>query len=290
MAAGLGSRFGGLKQLQTVSPKGFYIMDYSIYDAITAGFNTIVFIISKDIAYTLEARYKKAFPKRISIQFVIQDVKNIPNDFSFLRNKPWGTGHALLMLKDIVKASFALINADDFYGKTAFKQMHDALYNSNSKNNFFIGYPVNKTLSSTGGVSRGECYLNQNGYLIKIIERKQILKSKDGSISYINKNQKQVNISTNTIVSMNFWGFSPNIFPIAETLFETFLIELNISENTEFYLPFIVDYTIQQQLASYKMLFSNEQWLGITYKADETYVREVIKQFTNQNLYPEDLW
>lgn len=289
MAAGLGTRFGSLKQLQPVY-KEYAIMDFSIYDAISAGFNTIVFIVRKEILETFKTRYLNVFSKDISVEFVIQDTNNIPKQYSINRSKPWGTGHALLILKDIIKTPFALINADDFYGKNAFKLMHHALYETKNNDNYFIGFSVDKTLSKTGSVSRGECIIDTNNYLQHVTERTQISKSKNGKIIYKNENNESIEMSSNTIVSMNFWGFHPAIFPVAEELFISFL-ETNANDNkAEFYLPTIVDASIKSKNAAYKMVLTNQQWFGITYQEDLQLIKDTIESFMKQNIYPENLW
>lgn len=289
MAAGLGSRFGSLKQLQPIYQQ-YAIIDYSIYDGISVGFNNIVFIVREEILNQFKARYEHSFFKDISVEFVIQNVNNVPEGIFSERTKPWGTGHALLILKEIVKNPFALINADDFYGRTSFKLMHDSLYESQSNNNYFIGYPICKTLSETGYVSRGECNIDKNKYLNKITERTQIGKSKDGNISYLNENMEEVKLPPNTISSMNFWGFTPGVFSVAEVLFAKFLKHYSKDDISEFYLPSIVDYSIKKKIKSYKMLLTNEQWYGITYKEDEKIISDKIKEFIKKGLYPENLW
>ena len=291
MAAGLGTRFGSLKQLHPVYNNRYAIIDYSIYDAIKSGFNNIIFIVREEIINVFKTRYEAyKFPKNVSVEFINQSINDIPENVSTKRKKPWGTGHALLTLKKIVNEPFALINADDFYGRASFKLMHDALYKNNTKDNFFIGYNVSKTLSETGSVSRGECFLSKTNDLKKITERTKISKSNDELIYYLNEDNKQVNMPSSTIVSMNFWGFTPDIFPIAETLFSSFLQQNSKNDIAELYLPSIVDHSIQQQIKSYKMLLTEDQWFGITYKEDEQIILKKIKQFINQGLYPEILW
>ncbi|PWI29601.1 nucleotidyltransferase [Flavobacteriaceae bacterium LYZ1037] len=271
MAAGMGSRFGGLKQTHAVI-NDYAILDFSIYDALQAGFNHIVFIVREDILEVFKKRYSKKLPENIQIDFVIQNISAIPK-----RKKPWGTGHALLSLKESIKNNFALINADDFYGQKAFNLMHDALFLNKKHQNYFIGYRLKNTLSDFGTVSRGECILNDEEELVSIIERTNI--SKDNT-----------NMSLNSIVSMNFWGFTPDIFKIANKLFQVFLDEHKGSETAEFYIPKVVDYMIKEKTMTFKMLESNTVWFGVTYKDDESMVKKQLQELISEGVYPTKLW
>ncbi len=293
MAAGLGSRFGGLKQLHYITANNYSIIDFSIYDAIKAGFNTIVFIVREDILKDFKIRYEKQLNPDITIKFVIQDIKSIPNPYKAKckRKKPWGTGHALLMLKDVVTNNFALINADDFYGRTAFKMMHDALFASGAANtNFLLGYDLKNTLSNSGSVSRGECIVDNNNCLVSIHERTEIEKQKSGVITYTDIKNTDVVLTPETIVSMNFWGFSPKILEIALHRFNYFLESSETNDNAEFYITTIVDYTIKNKLMPFKMLPTSSQWYGITYKDDINAISANISQLIQQYIYPEKLW
>jgi dTDP-glucose pyrophosphorylase len=271
MAAGMGSRFGSLKQVHEVV-NNYAIIDFSIYDAIQAGFNHIVFIVREDILKIFKERYENKLPVNIHIDFIIQNTSGLPQ-----RKKPWGTGHALLSLKNTIKDPFALINADDFYGRKAFELMHDALYINKTHQNYFIGYQLRNTLSDFGTVSRGECLLNENKELIHIIERTNISKC-------------QQEIPLETIVSMNFWGFYPDVFKITEQLFLEFLNEHEYSESAEFYIPQIVDYIINKQISVFQMLESESKWFGVTYKEDEPLVKNQLEKLISENIYPTKLW
>ncbi|MEO8933273.1 MAG: sugar phosphate nucleotidyltransferase [Xanthomarina sp.] len=271
MAAGMGSRFGGLKQLHPVL-NTYTILDFSIFDALKAGFNHIVFIIRADILDVFKERYINKLPVNIQVDFVIQDHSEFP-----FRKKPWGTGQALLSLKNTISNAFALINADDFYGSHAFELMHDALYTNTTNQNYFVGYQLKNTLSDFGTVSRGACVLNENQELISIIERSKISK-------------EEPLMALNTIVSMNFWGFTPDIFKITEHLFEDFLKEHTDSETAEFYIPKVVDYILKEKLGNFKMLESHCKWFGVTYKEDEAMVKEQLKKLISENVYPKKLW
>jgi dTDP-glucose pyrophosphorylase len=293
MAAGLGSRFGGLKQLHYVTSNDYSIIDFSIYDAIQAGFNTIIFIVREDILNDFKTRYEKRLNTSITIKFVIQDTKNIPDIYKakYKREKPWGTGHALLMLKDVVTNDFALINADDFYGKNAFQMMHDALFTSgNSNSNFLLGYALKNTLSNNGSVSRGECIIDNDNVLVSIHERTEIKQQNKGVIIYADIKKNDVILAPKTIVSMNFWGFSSKILEIATNQFNDFLESSKTDNKTEFYITTIVDYTIKNKLMPFKVLPTSSQWYGITYKSDIDDVSNNISQLIKQNLYPEKLW
>lgn len=291
MAAGLGSRFGGLKQLHYITPNHYSIIDFSIYDAIQAGFNTIIFILRKEILDEFKERYENTFDTSVTMHFIIQSNDNIVNKHNHQRKKPWGTGHALLTLKDVVTNNFALINADDFYGRSAFATMHDALFNFETKNrNFFLGYALKNTLSSNGSVSRGECVIDNNSLLIDITERTEIKAQNSGIITYIDLDTNEVQLPAETIVSMNFWGFSPQIFKIATNQFNQFLETPKIKESSEFYIAQIVDYTIKNNLMTFKMLSTASQWYGITYKSDIDNVSNSISELIKQGVYPKELW
>jgi dTDP-glucose pyrophosphorylase len=290
MAAGMGSRFGSLKQVEAINAKGNSIMDYSIHDAIEAGFNRIIIIIRHKIIPHFESRYNNKFPSHVTFEFVTQDTENIPKPYKTNREKPWGTGHALLILKPFVHNKFALINADDLYGKEAFKLMHDALYTKKSKRNFFIGYHLGNTVSENGAVSRGECFMKKNNILGNIKERKAISKLENGSIVYRDANDNQVKLDPDMIVSMNFWGFSPDIFDVAERLFKKFLRKYSQDQHEEFLLPHLVDHMIKNDIKDFEMLDTKSHWLGITYKKDLKTVTSRLTKLTSEGVYPESLW
>jgi dTDP-glucose pyrophosphorylase len=284
MAAGLGSRFGSLKQLHVVY-NDYALIDYSIYDAIHAGFNEIIFIVRLEILNVFQKRYSNILPPEIQVKFVVQ---NAPTNTS--RKKPWGTGHALLCLKPIVNNSFAIINADDFYGREAFSLIHDNLYSSKPQQNYFIGYKLSNTLSENGTVSRGECFLDNERNLLNIEERTQIAKCDNGLIYYQNTSGVNIELQPKTIVSMNFWGFNKSIFELAEKMFNTFKNEQNNFETKEFYITTIVDALINKNNSPFKMLSTSEKWFGITYKTDEIIVRNQIQLMIAQEIYPKKLY
>lgn len=292
LAAGIGSRYGGLKQLDTFSPQGDTILDFSLYDAIQAGFGKVVFIIRKSI----EADFKKFFLQKlegkIEVEFVFQEIENIPNRFKDNdRKKPWGTGHALLMAKDVVKENFAVINADDFYGKDAFEEMSKALMNINKNSNNFnmMGYVLKNTISDYGFVSRGECEVDENQFLTGVTERTHIEKI-DGVLMFKDENGKFNPISEETTVSMNFFGFTPKYFEITESLFDEFLEENYKKPKPEFFIPLAVNHVIVNNIATMEVLKSNARWFGVTYKEDKEYVTSEIKKLKDKGVYPSNLW
>lgn len=292
LAAGMGTRYGGLKQLDTFSPQGDTILDFSIYDAINAGFGKIVFIIRKSI----EDSFKKAFTDKlkgkVEIDFAFQEVTDIPEKFKDNeREKPWGTGHAVLMAKNVVNENFAVINADDFYGREAFQVMAKALQNID-KNSFefnMMGYVLKNTFSEYGSVSRGECTVDDNHYLTGITERTKIEKI-DGQLVYLDETGTYVPISEDTIVSMNFFGFTPKYFELSEQLFNDFLEENYQHPKAEFFIPLIVNHAIVNKIATMEVLTSEARWFGVTYKEDKEYVTNEIQKLKDKNIYPENLW
>ncbi|MBT8393550.1 MAG: nucleotidyltransferase, partial [Bacteroidia bacterium] len=249
-----------------------------------------IIIIRNKIIPHFESRYNNKFPQHVTFEFVTQDAQNIPKPYTTNREKPWGTGHALLILKPFVQNKFALINADDLYGKEAFKLMHDALYKKKSDKNFFIGYHLGNTVTVNGAVSRGECFLNKNNFLTNIKERAAISKLENGLIVYRDANGNQVSLNPDTFVSMNFWGFSPDVFNVAERLFKKFLRKFNNDQHEEFLLPHLVDHMIKNDIKDFKMLETKSHWMGITYKKDLKLVSSKLKKLTSEGVYPESLW
>ncbi len=285
MAAGMGSRFGSLKQLHPVYDT-LAILDFSIYDAIHVGYNHIVFIVRNEILEQFETRYNNKLPEYISVDFVIQ--KNELSD-SRTRSKPWGTGHALLALKDIVVNDFTLINTDDFYGRKAFQLMYDMLFKKNNTNNYLVGYALKNTLSENGSVSRGICIIDENHNLISIEEHTAIIKNNTGEIVSQNNSHSEI-FNPNTLVSMNFWGFKLSVFEVTENLFKTFLNTLTDFEKDEFYITYIIKYLIENDLNIIQVLPTDDTWFGMTYLSDEPLAREHIKTRIDKNFYPKKLW
>jgi len=292
LAAGIGSRYGGLKQLDTFSEEGDTILDFSIYDAIQAGFGKVVFIIRKSIEADFKVFFNPKLEGKIEVEYVFQEIDSIPEKFQDnIREKPWGTGHALLMAKDAVKENFAVINADDFYGREAFTGTAVALNNTdkNSTNFNVMGYVLKNTISDYGFVSRGECTVSDEGFLTGITERTHIEK-KEGELKFKNDNGELKPISEDTIVSMNFFGFTPKYFDISESMFEEFLEENYKEPKAEFFIPLVINNLVVNKTASMEVLQSNARWFGVTYKQDKDYVTSEIQKLKDTGVYPKNLW
>ena len=292
LAAGVGSRYGGLKQLDTFSEQGDTILDFSIYDAIQAGFGKVVFIIRKSIEDDFKSFFDKKLKGKIEVEYVFQELDKIPERFKEnQREKPWGTGHALLMCKDVIKENFAVINADDFYGREGYQVMADALnkIDTNSSEFNMLGYVLKNTISDFGFVSRGECKVDKNGFLIGLTERTQIEKV-DGELKYKNEQGEMIPISEDTIVAMNFFGFTPKYFELSNTLFEEFLDKNYKEPKAEFFIPSVVNHLIVNNLGTMEVLKSNARWFGVTYKEDKDYVTSEIQKLKDNGTYPTNLW
>lgn len=292
MAAGIGSRFGGgIKQLEPVGPNGEIIMDYSIHDALEAGFNKVVFIIRHD----LEKDFKEIIGNRIEkickVEYAFQEIDNLPEGFSVPegRAKPWGTGQAILSCKDVVNEPFVIINADDYYGKEAFIKVHDFLVSNPSTDDIFkfcmAGFILKNTLSENGGVSRGVCVADANGNLSDIKETHNIIKTADGAET------EGVAINPDSHVSMNMWGVTPDIFPVLEKGFTEFLSCLTAADiKKEYLLPDIFDMLIKNGKATIKVLETKDKWFGVTYKEDKPFVVESFKKLIADGIYNEKLF
>jgi dTDP-glucose pyrophosphorylase len=291
LAAGMASRYGSMKQIQSFGPGGETIMDYSIYDAIRSGFKKVVFIIRKDFADDFKAIVEPRLKGKIAIDYVYQDLKsfteghNVPAD----RTKPWGTAHAVLCAKDVIKEPFAVINADDFYGRDAFEKAYTFLTKEVNDNTYsIIGYELLKTLSDNGTVNRGVCVADKNGNLVSIAERLNIAK-KDGKI-VCDDDQQPKELPLDSQVSMNFWCFSTSIFPYSEKLFNEFLTK-NISNfKSEFFIPIVADRFINDGQGVIKVIPTSAQWFGVTYKEDAPEVKENLNKLVQAGEYPPALW
>lgn len=291
MAAGIGSRFGGgIKQLEPMGPNGEIIMDYSIHDAIEAGFNKVVFVIRKDLEKDFDEIIGQRIKKKINVVYAFQEKDNIPEKYRETfrdRAKPWGTGQAILSCKGIVNEPFLVINADDYYGKEGFKVAYEYLSTEHNKDVLpfcMVGFVLKNTLSENGGVSRGVCQV-ENGILTDIVETHNIEKKDE---QYAVSNGKVIDI--NSVVSMNMWGLSPELFAILETEFENFLASLQPTElKTEFLLPSIIDDLLKSGKVEVKVLTSHDSWFGVTYKEDKEYVKQSIADLIKKGYYPERL-
>ncbi len=292
LAAGMGSRYGGLKQLDAVSEENEAIMDFSIYDAIKNGFTKVVFVVRKDFLPTIKSLYLPKLSKKIDLEFVCQEITNIPEEFrNNSRVKPWGTAHALLTAKNAVDENFCIINADDFYGNNSFFIMSKFLKQVLPTSNQFamVGFEVQHTLSENGTVSRGECKIDSDYYLKEVIERTSITTSTNNRIIYTDNNQEK-EIKKHTLVSMNFWGFTPHIFNEIDILFYQFLKANYQTGKEEFYLPFVVNHLLKNKKAIMKVLKTTSNWMGVTYKEDKAFVMSKISELKNKKIYPEKLW
>ncbi|WP_417800819.1 nucleotidyltransferase family protein [Tenacibaculum sp.] len=291
LAAGMGTRYGGLKQLDAISNKNEAIIDFSIYDAVKCGFKKVVFVVRKDFLETIKALYLPKLHNKIKVVFVCQEVTNIPEEFNnSSRVKPWGTAHALLTAKNAVNENFCVINADDFYGANAFLKMAEFLNKTDSSSCEYamVGFKIQNTLSENGSVSRGECYLDSGKYLKRVVERTNISLINNRIIYSENNQEKE--IQKNSLVSMNFWGFTPTIFREMETPFHQFLKENYRTEKEEFYLPSVVNHLLDTQKATVKVLETSSNWLGVTYKKDKAAVISKITELKKDGVYPESLW
>ncbi len=291
LAAGMASRYGSMKQTEGFGPSGETIMDYSIYDAIKAGFGKIVFIIRKDFAENFKANFDNRFKGQIKVDYVFQemtsfvDAADIPAD----RTKPWGTGHAILCAKDVIKEPFAVINADDFYGYDAFKKAAGFLTSDCNENTYsIIGYQLDKTLSENGTVSRGVCSVNDDNNLVDINERTKIY-SKDGKVIY-EENEEIKEVDGKSNVSMNFWCFHPSVFEFTSKLFSVFPKENFDNIKAEFFIPIIGDQFIKNNKGSIKVIPTDAQWFGVTYKEDAPGVKASLDALIEAGEYPTSLW
>ena len=293
LAAGMGSRYGGLKQLDGLGPNGETIMDYSIFDAVRAGFGKIVFVIrhsfEKDFLETVVSKFKDAVP----VEIVFQEINALPEGFSphEERVKPWGTNHAVLMGKPVIKEPFAVINADDYYGAESFKILANFLKSIDGKKNEYcmVGYHVGNTLSESGSVSRGVCTVDKNGNLTTVVERTKI-ENIAGKIQFEDEHGGMQFLENDTPVSMNMWGFSPDYFDYSEAFFKEFLTENANDLKAEFYIPTVVNSLIRSKKVTVKVLNTSSKWFGITYAEDKAQVVMQVNSLVRQGIYPEKLW
>ncbi|NVK51683.1 MAG: nucleotide-diphospho-sugar transferase [Flavobacteriaceae bacterium] len=292
LAAGMGSRYGGTKQLDAITENGDTIMDFSLFDAIKAGFTKVVFIVRKDILEEVKTEFGQKLQGKVTVEYVVQETSNIPERFKDnQRTKPWGTGHALLVAKDAIKENFCVINADDFYGYDAFVSIMSFLKQAEASTTDYamIGYPILNTLSENGSVSRGETFVDANHKLQQIIERTSIVKEND-EIVYLSDNGDKKIISKDALVSMNFWGFTPTFLDYLGDEFHDFLAENYTELKAEFFLPLVVDKLIQSNQANVTVLSTDAQWMGVTYREDKENVVAKVKELVSNNSYPSKLW
>jgi len=296
LAAGMGSRYGSLKQIDPIGPGGETIIDYSIYDAQKAGFGKVVFVIRRDIEADFREVFLSKFSDVIHVEYVFQELDKIPAGITVppSRTKPWGTGHAILMASEIIHEPFAVINADDYYGADAYRKMTSFLsLMAEEKKNIneysMVGYLLRNTMSEHGAVSRGICRLDQNSLLQEVTECTNI-EYTHGGIAYHAKDETLVFLEGDTLVSMNFWGFMPSFFKHLADQFTEFIKQNYDQPKAEFYIPTVVDKLIKTGEARVKVLKSADQWFGVTYKEDKPVVIQKIMQLVKAGIYPEILW
>lgn len=291
LAAGIGSRYGGVKQMDQIGPSGESIIDYSVFDAIRAGFGKVVFVLNPKIIDDFKAIFEPRLKGKIETEFILQELDNIPEGIEFNpeRVKPWGTGHAVLVAKNYINEAFAVINADDFYGRHAFGLISgflNGIKNDEAKY-AMVGYKLKNTLSDHGTVSRGICQ-SENGLLTDVVERTSI-RRKGKDVVFNDDGHDRV-IDEDSVVSMNFWGFSPTYFTQSENDFRSFIWGNSNLLKAEFYIPFVVNNLIEKAEASCEVLTSNDQWFGVTYREDKLVTIEKIGQLVQEGTYPKNLW
>ena len=285
MAAGMGSRYGGLKQLDSVGPNQETIIDYSVYDAIRAGFNKVVFVIREEFHNEFRSLITDKYLGMIKVEFAFQELENLPADFSYPkeRKKPWGTGHAILSAKDIIQEPFVAINGDDFYGLESFKVVADYYQNGGSEFSM-VAFQLDNTLSDFGSVTRGLCTLKGNK-LDTVIETGGLIMSEKGM-----RSDRSIHLNGKEPVSMNVWGFTPDLFGYLESMFIQFLKEEGDALKSEYLIPSVVNNLIQIDKKSVHILHSSAKWFGVTYKEDKSYVIEEIKKLIKDGHYPKNLF
>jgi NDP-sugar pyrophosphorylase family protein len=296
MAAGMGSRYGGLKQMDPVGSAGELIIDFSIYDAVMAGFKKVIFIIKKEMEEDFRTLIDDKAGRFIEVEYAFQDLNDLPDGYSVPegRVKPWGTCHAVLSCRDKVDGPFAVINADDYYGPSAFQSMYEFLEKAEDGDQYsysMIGYLLKNTLTENGHVARGVCETDANDYLTRINERKKIM-WRDGKIQYTENDTDWIEVPGESTVSMNFWGFTPSMMKELEQGFPAFL-DTALKENSltsEYLLPVAVDQLIREGKAKVKVLRSTDRWYGVTYKEDRESVVNALQSLKDKGLYPQILW
>lgn len=297
MAAGMGSRYGGLKQIDPVDGQGHIIMDFSIYDAKQAGFEKVIFIIKKENEKDFKEAIGNRIEKVIEVAYAYQDLHNLPDGYEVPegRVKPWGTAHAVLSCKDEIDGPFAVINADDYYGRDAFRKIYDYLLTHEDDEKYrytMVGYQLENTLTENGHVARGICKVNEAGELVSVTERTRIEKKENGPAYTEDDGATWITLPKGTIVSMNMWGFTAGFVKEIQNGFEAFLKE-GLKTNPlkcEYFLPTVVSNLLAEKKASVSVLTSEDKWYGVTYKEDKPVVENAIRNFKKSGLYPEKLW
>lgn len=292
LAAGMASRYGSMKQVDGFGPNGETIIDYSIYDAIKAGFGKVSFIIKEEFVENFKAIFEHKLQGRVETDYIFQgfDLKPFGIDKTIERAKPWGTGHAVLAAKNQVNEPFCVINADDYYGFDAFEKMANFLNNEATDEHYaLVGYEIDKTLSENGSVSRGVCKVGEDGNLADINERTKVY-LKDEAIVYEQEDGTVVPLPADARASMNFWGFTPAVFKQSEAMFKAFVEANENNPKSEFFIPLIADELIKKGEASFKVIPTSSKWFGVTYKEDKETVQQSIAELVKNGTYPEKLW
>lgn len=294
LAAGMGSRYGGLKQLDPLGPQGQTIMDYSIYDAIQSGFGKVVFVIRKDFEKDFREKILSKYEGHIPVEVVFQSTDKLPEGFTCPadRTKPWGTNHAVLMGKDEIKEPFAVINADDFYGRDAFRVIAEDLMRPRDRKGDYsmVGFRVGNTMTENGSVARGVCTTSPEGHLTGVVERTAISYDKDGKIVFTDENGEVQTLEPNTPVSMNLWGFTPDYFEYSDREFKKFLEKDINTPKAEFFIPLCIDTLIRNGEATVKVLDTDSRWFGVTYAADRPGVVAKFAELHANGTYPEKMF
>ena len=293
LAAGMGSRYGGLKQMDEFGPGGETLIEYSLYDAIQAGFNHIVFVIRDYFAESFRNVFQARLGDRVKVDFVCQELSNLPAGFTAApdREKPWGTGHAVWAAREVVKNPFGVINADDYYGVESYRTLHSFLSHPATPEMYaLVGYKLAHTLSENGTVNRGICTADPEGNLISIEECKQIARTASGEIEYPGKDGKPVRLLPDTPVSMNMWGFFPSYFTYFEKEFISFLKQEGEDLKSEYYIPTLIDKLIRDKIRQTRILSCDAEWFGVTYREDKPFVSQRLNELIREGVYPENLW
>ncbi len=292
LAAGMGSRYGKLKQMDGFGPNGETIIDYSIYDAIQAGFGKVVFIVRDYFLQEFKDKMNPKFGDKIVLEYVTQELANIPDGIEVHpeREKPWGTGHAVWVAKDKVNEPFAVINADDFYGGESYKVLSNYFKNSDTEDYAVVAYRLKNTLSDHGTVNRGVCYNNESGHLTKVVECTKIRKEEDGVVRYPDDNNEKQILADDTLVSMNMWAFRPSYFKYVDDQFADFLKNFGKELKSEFYIPSAIDKLINDGTLNVDVLDTDSSWFGVTYQADKPIVMEKLNKLIAAGVYPNEIY
>ena len=294
LAAGIGRRYGGPKQIEPIGPNGEILLDYSVYDALDAGFERVIFVIRKDIETAFRQKVGRTIERQCDTRYVYQEMESIPEGFSVPRNrqKPWGTAHAVLICRDTIDAPFGVINADDFYGRSSFRQLAEFLEDVEEEGirGCAIAYPVENTLTDHGSVTRGVCEVNSDGSLVRIDERISVQRFQK-TVKASDDGEHWLDVPLGTLVSMNMWGFGPSLFAELDARFRQFLgADSQTLETAEYLLPEVVGDLVQEGKAHITVIPTSEQWLGVTHPEDRATAQKGIRDLIARGIYPEDLW